>query len=213
MEFAVCFGHISGTGSSAGRTFQGRCQSNASNRAMERAEERQLIARSRRGDSTAFAQLIDQHKGYVLRVCVRLLGNLEDAKDVAQETFFQAFLTLGRFREESRFATWLYRIAVHLCQNALRRQSPLLEPLAASIRDPSLTPEASLLRRERGWRVDQALQRLSPELQMAVVLRDVLGFSYAEIAASLGIPLGTVKSRISAARWALRRDLEASDDV
>jgi RNA polymerase sigma-70 factor, ECF subfamily len=180
---------------------------------MERAEESQLIARSRQGDSTAFARLIDQHKGHVLRVCVRLLGNLEDAKDVAQETFFQAFLALGRFREDSRFATWLYRIAVNLCQNALRRQSPSLEPLAASFRDPSLTPEATLLRRERGWRVDQALQRLSPELRLAVVLRDVLGFSYAEIAATLEIPLGTVKSRISAARWALRRDLEASDDV
>jgi RNA polymerase sigma-70 factor (ECF subfamily) len=180
---------------------------------MERAKESQLIVRSRSGDSTAFGQLIDRHKRHVLRVCVRLLGNLEDAKDVAQETFLQAFLGLERFREESRFSTWLYRIAVNLCQNVLRRQSPSVEPLAASFRDPGLTPEASLLRRERGWRLDQALQRLSPELRVAVVLRDVLGFSYAEIAESLGIPLGTVKSRISAARWALRRDLEESDEL
>jgi RNA polymerase sigma factor (sigma-70 family) len=141
------------------------------------------------------------------------LGNLEDAQDVAQETFLQAFLGIERFREESRFAMWLYRIAVNLCQNVLRGKSAAVEPLEASFPDPGLTPEASLLQRERGWRVEQALQRLSQELRVAVVLRDVLGFSYAEIAESLGIPLGTVKSRISAARWALRRDLEASDEL
>ncbi len=180
---------------------------------MEQAEEIQLIARSRSGDTTAFGQLVDQHKGYVLRVCLRLLGNLDDAQDVAQETFLQAFLGLERFREDARFATWLYRIAVHRCQSALRRRHRLGESLQEGVPDPGLTPEGALLQREQGWRIDRALQRLAPDLRVAVVLRDVLGFSYAEIAETVGIPLGTVKSRISAARWALRRFLEDSHDV
>ena len=180
---------------------------------MEQAEEIQLIARSHNGDTMAFGQLVDQHKGQVLRVCLRLLGNLGDAQDVAQETFLQAFLGLERFREEARFATWRYRIAVHRCQSVLRRQHRAEESLQEVVPDPGLTPEGALLQREQGWRVDRALQRLAPDLRVAVVLRDVLGFSYAEIAETVGVPLGTVKSRISAARWALRRFLEESHDV
>ena len=80
---------------------------------MERPEETQLIARTRRGDSTAFGELVDQYRGRILRVCVRLLGSVEDAKDVAQEAFMQAYLGLDRFHESARFYTWLYRIAVN----------------------------------------------------------------------------------------------------
>jgi RNA polymerase sigma-70 factor (ECF subfamily) len=180
---------------------------------MDRTEESQLITRTCQGDQAAFGQLVEQHRGRLLRVCFRLLGNVEDAKDVAQEAFLQAYVGLDRFREGSRFSTWLYRIAVNRCLNALQRRGPRAEPLAEALPDPLPTPDRVYAQRELGNRLDQALERLGPELRAAVVLRDCLGLAYAEVAEVLDIPLGTVKSRISAARWALRQSLEPFDDL
>jgi RNA polymerase sigma-70 factor (ECF subfamily) len=180
---------------------------------MDAAEELNLLARSRQGDATAFSQLVDQHRARILRLCQRLLGNLEDAQDVAQETFLQAHVGLEGFRGGSRLYTWLYRIAVNRCRSALKRRGPAWEALDEALPDPGPTPERSLSQRERDGRVDRALQRLSADLRVVVVLRDGLGCSYAEIAEVLDVPLGTVKSRISAARWALRHDLGAADDL
>jgi RNA polymerase sigma-70 factor, ECF subfamily len=181
--------------------------------AAGQTEEGCLVARSLRGDRTAFGHLVDRYKPQIVALCVRMVGNLEDAKDLSQETFLRAFLGLERFRQDSRFSTWLYRIAVNLCLNMLSRKGPATEVLDDSWPDHGPSPEASLLRQERGRRVERALQKLSPELRAAVVLRDGLGFSYAEIGACLGIPLGTVRSRISTARWALRGHVEGLDDL
>jgi RNA polymerase sigma-70 factor, ECF subfamily len=180
---------------------------------MDRTEETQLIARTCQGDQAAFGQLVERHRGRLLRVCFRLLGNVEDAKDVAQDAFLQAYVNLDRFRVDARFSTWLYRIAVNLCLNALRRRGARSEPLAEALPDPGPTPDRAYAQRELAHRLDAALEQLSPELRLAAVLRDCLGLSYAEIAQVLDIPLGTVKSRLSAARWALRRSLEPSDDL
>lgn len=180
---------------------------------IDRAEEAALIARTCRDDQAAFGELVEQNRGAILRVCFRLLGNLEDAKDVAQEAFLQAYLGLDRFREGSRFSTWLYRIAVNLCLNVLRRRGPRGEPLDEAFPDPRPTPDRVYAQRELGRRIGRALERLSPDVRAAVVLRDTMGLSYSEIGEVLDIPLGTVKSRISAARWTLRRYLEAADDL
>jgi RNA polymerase sigma-70 factor, ECF subfamily len=187
--------------------------SNGSTMAAGGVAERQLIARCRLGDRAAFGPLVDGYKPQILALCARLVGNLEDAKDLAQETFLRAFLGLERFRQDAQFSTWLHRIAINLCLNALARKGPSLRTLDDSFPDQNLTPESLLLRRERGRRVQHALDTLSAELRVAVVLRDGLGFSYAEIGECLGIPLGTVKSRINAARWALRGLLEEFDDL
>lgn len=180
---------------------------------MDRTEEAALIARTCRGDQAAFGELVEEHRGRILRVCFRLMGNVEDAKDVAQEVFLQAYLGLDRFRGSARFRTWLYRIAVNRCLNALRERRLSAEPLDESIPDPRPTPDRVFARRELCRDIDRALERLSPDLRAAVVLRDCLGCSYAEIAEVLDVPLGTVKSRISAARWTLRGSLEAADDL
>ena len=148
-----------------------------------------------------------------MSVCFRLLGNVEDAKDLAQETFVQGYLGLKTFRADSRFSTWIYRIAVNLCLTTLRRRPPIAELLEPSVPDSGPTPHDALARRERARSANRALERLSPDLRVAVVLRDMLGFSYAEIAAACDVPLGTVKSRISAARVALRRLLEGTDEL
>jgi RNA polymerase sigma-70 factor, ECF subfamily len=175
--------------------------------------ERQLIARCRLGDRAAFAHLVDGYKPQILALCARLVGNLEDAKDLAQETFIRAFLGLERFRQEAQFSTWLHRIAVNLCLSALARRGPSMQALDDSLPDQDLSPEGVLLRHERGRRVERALDALSVELRVTIVLRDGLGLSYPEIAECLEIPLGTVKSRINAARWTLRGLLEEFDDL
>jgi RNA polymerase sigma-70 factor (ECF subfamily) len=180
---------------------------------MDRTEEAALIARTCRGDQAAFGELVEQNREAVLRVCFRLLGSLEDAKDAAQEAFLQAYLGQDRFREGSRFSTWLYRIAVNRCLNVLRRRGPRGEPLDEALPDPRPTPDRVYAQRELGWRIGRALEKLSPEVRAAVVLRDALGLSYSEIAEILDVPLGTVKSRISTARWTLRRYLEDADDL
>jgi RNA polymerase sigma-70 factor (ECF subfamily) len=180
---------------------------------MERTEEAAVIARTCRGDQAAFGQLVEEHRGRILRVCLRLMGNVEDAKDVAQEVFLQAYLGLDRFRGGARFQTWLYRIAVNRCLNARRDRGRSAEALDESIPDPEPTPDRVFARRELRRGIDRALERLSPELRAAVVLRDCLGCSYVEIAEVLDVPLGTVKSRIAAGRWALRGSLEAADEV
>jgi RNA polymerase sigma-70 factor, ECF subfamily len=167
---------------------------------MDRPDEAQLIGRTRRGDQAAFRQVVDQDRGRLLRVCFRLLGNVEDAEDIAQEAFRQAYVNQGRFREDAWFSTWLCRIAVNLCLNALRRRGARSEPLAETLPDPRPGPDRAYAQRELGHRLDRALERLGPEMRTAVVLRECLGLSYAEIAEVLDIPLGTVKSRISAAR-------------
>jgi RNA polymerase sigma-70 factor (ECF subfamily) len=177
------------------------------------AEDRALVVRSQRGDAIAFASLVDRHKSRVLTVCAHLLGNLEDAKDVTQETFLRAFVGLSGFRNDARFSTWLCRIAANLSLNALRRRRPRPEALDDTTSDGEPAPDVALARRERGLRVREALQRLSPELRLSVVLCDTVGLSYAEIAECTRVPLGTVKSRISAARETLRRLLGDLDDV
>ncbi len=179
------------------------------------AAEGGLIERSRNGDLDAFDRLVTAHQDRIFHAAYRITGNAEDAHDAAQETFVKAFRALPRYRHAAAFGTWLHRIAVNTALDIVRRR-PQTPP--APLDDVVLpatahNPDSEAERREVQRRVHQALQRLSPDHRVVVVLRDLQGMAYEEIAAVLRIPVGTVRSRLSRARDALRgllRDLAPS---
>lgn len=179
--------------------------------------ERGFVELCRRGDPQAFAHLVSLHEGMVYGLAARLLGDPEEAKDLAQEVFLQIFRTLGRFEGRSSLKTWIYRIVVNRCRNRRRwwrrrrrdRSCPL-ESLGPTDEARLTAAEAdgpfeALRRRERAWRVQEALLRISFEHRAMLLLREVEGLSCTEIAAALGLAEGTVKSRLARARESLRR--------
>lgn len=177
--------------------------------------EARLIARCKAGDSAGYAELVLLHQDAIYNTLYRLLGDQEDARDAAQDTFLKAYRSLRRFRGESRFATWLYRIAVNtgLSVRRSRKARPRLVSLssAGSVESafdpPAATGEASEMASmsEQAQMAQEALLRLEEEQRQIIVLHDVNGCSYAEIAEILGCASGTVKSRLHRARMRLRR--------
>ena len=168
-------------------------------------EEAGLVERSRRGDLEAFDRLVAAHQDRIYHTAYRITGNADDAQDAAQETFVKAFRALPRYRHEAAFGTWLYRIAVNAALDIVRRRPPA----PASLEDVILpaaahNPDAEAEREEVQRRVHRALQRLSPDHRIVIVLRDLQGLAYEEIAEVLRVPVGTVRSRLSRARDALR---------
>lgn len=177
-------------------------------------EEGSLIAQSQRGDFDAFDRLVAAHEDRIYHAAYRITGNAEDARDAAQETFVKAFRALPRYRHEAAFGTWLHRIAVNASLDVVRRRPqappvPLEEVvLPAQTHNPDIEAE----RHEVQRRVHDALRRLAPDHRVIVVLRDLQGLAYEEIAEALRIPIGTVRSRLSRAREVLRallKDLAA----
>jgi len=181
--------------------------------------ERELVASCRAGDPEAFAQLVRLHEGMVLNLAARLLGQVEEARDVAQEVFLQVYKRLGAFEGRSSLRTWIYRIVVNQCHNRRRfwlrrrreRERPLdeavLVPVPLGTSDTGANPFEETLRHERARRVQAALLELRFEHRSVLVLRELEGLSCEDVAAALGVPEGTVKSRLSRAREAMRRKL------
>jgi RNA polymerase sigma-70 factor (ECF subfamily) len=178
-------------------------------------QEGELLASCRAGNPSAFARLVRLHEGMVVNLAARLLGDPEEARDVAQEVFLQVYRKLGRFEARSSLKTWIYRIAVNQCHNRRRfwhrrrrdREEALDEGRLAvetprEAAGPSPFEEAR--RQERARRVQAALLRLSFEQRSVLVLREVEGLRCGEVAHALGIPEGTVKSRLARAREAMR---------
>lgn len=182
------------------------------------AREHELVARCREGDPAAFARIVALHESMVFSLAGRLLGSAEEARDVAQEVFLQVYRRLGRFEGRSSLKTWIYRIVVNQCHNRRRfwhrhgrdREEALDERFAspAPPRDAwQASPYEQARRRERARKVQAALLQLTFEQRSVIVLREVEGLSCEEVAVALGIPDGTVKSRLSRAREALRQRL------
>jgi len=185
-----------------------------------------LVEQCRRGDAQAFARLVALHEGMVFNLAARLLGDPEEARDVAQEVFLQVYRTLGRFEGRSSLKTWIYRIVVNQSHNRRRwwrrrrkdRSCPLdaLTPsdeARLAEQAPGEGPHERLERRERARAVQTALLALSFEHRAVLLLREVEGLSCEEIAGTLSLPPGTVKSRLSRAREALRGALADGEEV
>ena len=179
-----------------------------------------LIELCRRGDGQAFARLVALHERMVFNLALRLLGDPEEAKDLSQDVFLQVYRMLGRFEGRSSLKTWIYRIVVNQCRNRQRwwrrrkrdRTSPL-ETLTA-VDEAKLSdaerhdgPYEHMRRTEQARRVQEALAGLSFEHRAILLLREVECLSCEDVATTLGLPEGTVKSRLARAREALRRRL------
>jgi RNA polymerase sigma-70 factor, ECF subfamily len=177
-----------------------------------------LVEQCRRGDPQAFARLVTLHERMVLNLAARLLGDREEARDLAQEVFLQVYRTLRGFQGRSSLKTWIYRIVVNQCRNRQRwwrrrcrdRSMPIesltcAEEARLTERAPEAGPYETLERRERADRVHRALLALSFEHRAVLLLREVDGLSCEDIAVALEVPEGTVKSRLARAREALRR--------
>jgi RNA polymerase sigma-70 factor (ECF subfamily) len=169
------------------------------------------VQRAQMGDLAAFNELVIEYQSLVCNVCLRMLGQRQAAEDAAQEAFINAWRSIGSFRGES-FRAWLLRIAANLCRDELRRRgrrpsSSLDTALEAGMPDPvdeEPLPEESALNAELRNSLDAALAELPEEQRTAIVLCDIEGLDYAEIALAMNSSLGTVKSRIARARMRMR---------
>lgn len=183
-------------------------------------EDAELVERIKTGDTQLYGELIIKYQDRIFNTCLRICGNFEDARDVTQDAFLKAFEKIHSFRNESTFPTWLYRIAVNLAitnkRNLRRRQTVSLDQNHSThlTQADTLTrrvdqtksdnPAESIVQTELQQSVIIALQNLDDEYRSVIVLRDIEGFSYDDISKILGIPQGTVKSRLFRARMILR---------
>jgi len=167
-------------------------------------DEAVLIARSRNGDAGAFDELVGVYQDRIYHLAYRITGNHADAQDAAQDAFVKAYLSLGTFRAQAAFSTWLHRIAVNAAVDMTRRRGKRAA-LAPDLATPAADPLADGAERvEIQQRIHRAIAALPVEQRAVVVLRDVQGCSYEEIAEVVKVPIGTVLSRLSRARETLR---------
>jgi RNA polymerase sigma-70 factor (ECF subfamily) len=181
--------------------------------------DQQLVERVQAGDKAAFDLLVRKYQHRVLKLVSRFVPDAAEAEDVAQEAFIKAYRALASFRGDSAFYTWLYRIAINTAKNALvsnrRRpvdfdldlQDPEQYDRHARLRDGD-TPEGVLLTEEIRNVVERAMEQLPEDLRTAIVLRELEGLSYEEIAEAMDCPVGTVRSRIFRAREAIDKKLK-----
>ncbi len=169
-------------------------------------DDAQLIERSRHGDPGAYDQIVGAYQDRIYSLAYRITGNREDAWDAAQEAFLKAYRHLRTFRGSSAFSTWLHRIAVNAALDIVRRrphQPPV--PFEMELSDSAANdPGERVVQHDVQQRIHRAIAGLPLDQRTAIVLRELHGHSYDEIAATLQIPLGTVRSRISRARETLR---------
>ena len=184
--------------------------------------ESRLIERCRAGDTGAFDDLMATHQNRVFNLCLWLLRDHDAAADAAQEVFIRAFRGLKNFRGDCAFSTWLHRIAVNIASDSATRRQRTPVPLSTLESDDSSFPEPASLgddpgeaiaRRERRQAVRDALNSLSDPHRLILVLFDIQGYAYEDIAQILEMPIGTVKSRLNRARSALREKLETRREL
>jgi RNA polymerase sigma-70 factor, ECF subfamily len=187
--------------------------------------EGQFIERLKLGDVAAFETLVTERSGEIYGLLYRLTENVDEARDLTQETFLRAFQSIGHFRGDSDIRTWIYRIAINQARNRWRwwrrrrrdvtvsldsSETKTHELLFANLRASNVDPEKDALAHERERVLRKALSALKEVYREAVILRDIEGFAYEEIAVALDISVGTVKSRLARGRQELKRKLEGS---
>lgn len=180
--------------------------------------ERSLLRRLRNRDERAFRELIEAHRDRVYNICYRMLGNRHESEDVAQEVFITVFKQIDTFREEAKFSTWLYRVAVNHCKNRIKylarrfdkardeldEQGTNGTPIGAPVPN---APDRALEGAQMEKLMQDAIAALEEDQRIVVVLRDVEDLSIEEICEITGLPDGTVKSRLHRARLVLRKKL------
>ena len=177
----------------------------------------ELVARSMGGDAESFNQLILRWERPIYALAYRVIGREEDARDVCQETFLRAFRALPGFKGHAKFSSWLYRIALNLCRDWIRRQrrAPVVQMPEdvdpgefAAERGPTESIEELVARRELGAVVEEAMALLPEEQRTAIILKEYHGMTFKEIADMQGCPLSTVKTRLYQGLLVVRRELE-----
>jgi len=185
----------------------------------ERDADLELVRRVQLGDKRAFELLVTKYQRRISRLLSRMIRDPTDIEDVAQEAFIKAYRALPNFRGESAFYTWLYRIAINTAKNHFAAQGRRAPTVAANDFEDqengedagrmseTATPDSLYQSKQVGLAVNRAIDQLPPDLRTAIVLRELEGLSYDEIAAAMNCPVGTVRSRIFRAREAIAQEL------
>jgi RNA polymerase sigma-70 factor (ECF subfamily) len=185
-----------------------------------RLSDEDLMARVAEEEERAFAELVRRYQGRVINLISRVLNDRECSDDLAQEVFVRVFVHRRNYRRGSKFSTWLFTIAANLAKNEIRRRvrrrnwfsldalQELVSDSAIQLADPGEGQESALQREQLQSAVAQAIARVPEKYRLALVLRDIEGLAYEEIGQALGIPGGTVRSRINRARSMLKRKLQ-----
>lgn len=181
------------------------------------SDEEGLINKASKGDGAAFEALVTKYEKGVYNLAFRLVSDRDDAMDIAQEVFLKAYQALPRFRGDSRFSTWIYRVCVNASLDHLRRKQKMASysldeplsfkesPVTREIEDESGSVEDSVETKSLGQAVLAVLRDLEPQHRVIILLSDVKGYSYQEIADILGLCMGTVKSRLHRSRNMVRK--------
>lgn len=174
-----------------------------------------LVERHRRGDPAAFDEIFARYERMVFNLALRMSGDREEASDLSQDVFLRVYRHVGRFKGRSSLKTWVYRVALNCCRSQAARRRPVTQPLPEApeqvlegLQDETSSPERHALARDAGRQLVRALRQLPNPYREAVVLRDIQGLSYREIASVLRVRIGTVRSRIARGRDRLRRIVE-----
>lgn len=184
--------------------------------------EKYLINRAKDGDIDSFEKLISNHQKRVYNIALKVLGNKEDAYEMVQEAFIKVFRSIKSFKEQSTFSTWIYRITINVCLDYIRKQKKNTiisydnsikideNEVYFQVKDDSQRPDVLYERREMQREINEAIKKLPQDQRIVIVLKDIHGFSYSEIASIVQCPEGTVKSRLNRGRVALKEILKKS---
>lgn len=186
--------------------------------------ENDIIKKCKDGNREAFNKLVEKYQSQVVNIAYGMLSDKEDAYDATQEVFIRVYKSIGSFKEKSSFSTWLYRITANICSDILRKRQKTTNTISINqvyddenkeidIKDESPMPEEMAEITERQRAVRQAIRELSDEYRAVITLCDIEGMTYDEISQVLGLPSGTVKSRINRARNSLRKILSKKREL
>jgi RNA polymerase sigma-70 factor, ECF subfamily len=180
----------------------------AAREARSRQDDGQAVEACQGGDRAAFDRLVERYQRDIYRLCYRYLNNHEDANDAAQDAFLRAYRAIGRFRGDSAFSTWLYRIAVNTCLNFRAARKPAGSELPDSLVDPRPGAQATVETDERSRRVREAVSRLPDKQRATVILKVYHDLTHKEVAGILGATVGTVKANLFHALGNLKKSLD-----
>lgn len=187
--------------------------------------EKELVNKARDGDIEAFEFLIHEYQKKVFNIAYRMIGNYDDASELAQEVFIKAYKSIRNFKGDSSFSTWIYKVTTNVCLDEIRKRKnkkviSLDEEIEykdgevkRQIKDERPSPEKILENKQVRKAVEDSINELADDFKTVIVLRDVQGFSYEEISKMIDCPQGTVKSRINRARQSLKQILKGKKEL